>query len=59
MAGKAVVTGSATWGLSAYSPLEDSGNNIDATDIISWADQDLNARKIEKYEAESAGRQVK
>ncbi len=53
LGGKAIVEGSATWGIAAYSATDDSGNTLDAADIISWAEQDLNAHKIEKQEAES------
>lgn len=58
MPGKAVINGSVTWGISSYTQADHGGGNLDAADIISWADQDLNAHKIEKYEAQNASRRA-
>lgn len=55
-AGGSTISGSASWGVSAYSPRDDAGGSLDATDIISWADRDLSARKIERREARGSGR---
>jgi diguanylate cyclase (GGDEF)-like protein len=58
LGGKAMVAGTATWGIATYSAADDSGNTLDAADIISWAEQEMNARKIEKQEAETFSQQT-